>query len=58
MKAEVLDKTKNIGGTTVHYKVVLPKNYDAEQSLSRRPRVWRRTADHERGGQRHRQEFS
>jgi predicted peptidase len=29
VKAEVLDKTKNIGGTTVHYKVVLPKNYDA-----------------------------
>ena len=29
LKAEVLDKTKNIGGTTVHYKVVLPKNYDA-----------------------------
>src|SRR5579862_1216374 len=27
-KAEVLEKTKNIGGTTVHYKVVLPKNYD------------------------------
>jgi predicted peptidase len=29
VKAEVLDKTKNIAGTTVHYKVVLPKNYDA-----------------------------
>ncbi len=29
VKAEVLDKTKKIGGTTVHYKVVLPKNYDA-----------------------------
>ncbi len=27
-KAEVLEKTKNIGGTTVHYKVVLPNNYD------------------------------
>lgn len=27
--AEVLDKTMKIGGTTVHYKVVLPKNYDA-----------------------------
>ncbi len=27
-KAEVLDKTKKIGGTTVHYKVALPKNYD------------------------------
>lgn len=28
-KAEVLEKTKNIRGTVVHYKVVLPKNYDA-----------------------------
>src|SRR6202158_1066679 len=32
MKADVLDKTKNIGGTTVHYKVVLPKNYDASKA--------------------------
>ena len=32
VKAEVLDKTKNIGGTTVHYKVVLPKNYDASKA--------------------------
>ena len=30
--AEVLDKTKKIGGTTVHYKVVLPKNYDASKA--------------------------
>ena len=29
VNAEVLDKTTKIGGTTVHYKVVLPKNYDA-----------------------------
>lgn len=29
VKAEVLDKTKKIGVTTVRYKVVLPKNYDA-----------------------------
>lgn len=29
VKAEVLEKTKQIGGTTVHYKVVLPPNYDA-----------------------------
>ena len=29
VKAEVLDKTKKIGEITVHYKVVLPKNYDA-----------------------------
>src|ERR1700674_4257128 len=32
VKAEVLDKTKNIGGTTVHYKVVLPKDYDASKA--------------------------
>jgi predicted esterase len=28
LKAEVLEKTRKIGGTTVHYKVVLPNNYD------------------------------
>lgn len=27
-RAEVLDKTKDVGGTTVHYKVVLPNGYD------------------------------
>jgi poly(3-hydroxybutyrate) depolymerase len=32
VKAEVLDKTKNIGGTTVHYKVVLPNNYDPSKA--------------------------
>src|SRR6202045_4194679 len=32
VKAEVLDKTKNIGGTSVHYKVVLPKNYDTSKA--------------------------
>ena len=31
-RADVLDKTKNIGGTTVHYKVVLPKNYDSSKA--------------------------
>lgn len=30
--AEVIEKTKNIAGTTVHYKVVLPKNYDASKA--------------------------
>lgn len=29
VNADVLEKTMQIGGTTVHYKVVLPKNYDA-----------------------------
>jgi len=28
VKADVLDETTTVGGTTVHYKVVLPKNYD------------------------------
>jgi poly(3-hydroxybutyrate) depolymerase len=32
VKAEVLDKTKVIGGTKVHYKVVLPNNYDAAKA--------------------------
>src|SRR5215469_14075587 len=30
--AEVMEKTKSIAGTTVHYKVVLPKNYDASKT--------------------------
>jgi predicted esterase len=29
VKAEVQDKSKKIDGITVHYKMVLPKNYDA-----------------------------
>jgi len=32
MGAEVLDKTTKIAGMTVHYKVVLPKNYDAAKA--------------------------
>ena len=28
LHAELLEKTKKVGGTTVHYKVVLPDNYD------------------------------
>ena len=28
VRAEVLDKTTNVGGTIVHYKVVLPNGYD------------------------------
>src|SRR5438552_13725281 len=28
LQAEVLEKTKNVGGTTVHYKTVLPNGYD------------------------------
>jgi predicted esterase len=31
-QAEVLEKTKKIGGTIVHYKVVLPKNYDPNKT--------------------------
>jgi predicted esterase len=32
VKADVLDKTMKVGGTAVHYKVVLPKNYDASKA--------------------------
>src|ERR1700681_4927205 len=28
LRAELLEKTKKVGGTTVHYKVVLPDGYD------------------------------
>jgi poly(3-hydroxybutyrate) depolymerase len=28
LQAEVIEKTKNVGGTTVHYKTVLPNDYD------------------------------
>jgi poly(3-hydroxybutyrate) depolymerase len=31
-QAEVLERTKTIGGATVHYKVVLPTNYDATKA--------------------------
>jgi len=31
-RAEVLEKTKKVGGTTVHYKVVLPNGYDAAKA--------------------------
>ena len=31
-RAEVLEKTKTIGGATVHYKVVLPNHYDASKT--------------------------
>src|SRR5690349_19213261 len=30
--AELLDKTKKVAGTTVHYKVVLPNGYDATKT--------------------------
>ncbi|HEX4274464.1 MAG TPA: hypothetical protein VHZ74_03870 [Bryobacteraceae bacterium] len=32
LRAEVIEKSKKIGGVTVHYKVVLPKNYDAAKA--------------------------
>src|SRR5215831_5424031 len=32
LNAEVIEKTKKIGMTTVHYKVVLPKNFDAQKA--------------------------
>ena len=30
-KADILDKTMTIGGIAVHYRIVLPKNYDASK---------------------------
>src|SRR6266498_2762427 len=32
LRAELLEKTKNVGGTTVHYKVVLPNGYDSAKA--------------------------
>jgi len=32
LRAEVLEKTKKVAGTTVHYKVVLPTGYDAAKA--------------------------
>ncbi|MEP7304634.1 MAG: alpha/beta hydrolase-fold protein [Acidobacteriota bacterium] len=32
LRAELLEKTKKVGGTTVHYKVVLPNGYDATKA--------------------------
>jgi predicted peptidase len=34
LAADVLDKTKTIGKTVVHYKVVLPKDYDSGKAYS------------------------
>ena len=28
VRAELLEKTTKVGGTTVHYKIVLPAHYD------------------------------
>src|SRR6266446_6758204 len=32
LQAELLEKTKKLGSTTVHYKVVLPNGYDTSKS--------------------------
>src|SRR5947208_15187511 len=32
LQAELLEKTKKVGGTTVRYKVVLPNGYDAAKA--------------------------
>src|ERR1700726_170203 len=32
LRAEVLEKTKEAGGTTVHYKIVLPNGYDSAKA--------------------------
>src|SRR4051812_43227683 len=32
LRAELLEKTKKVGGTTVNYKVVLPNGYDSSKA--------------------------
>jgi poly(3-hydroxybutyrate) depolymerase len=32
LHADVLEKTMNVGGTTVHYKIVLPNDYDSAKA--------------------------
>ena len=32
LRAEVLEKSENIAGTVVHYKVILPNHYDSEKA--------------------------
>jgi hypothetical protein len=44
--AEVQEKAAKIGGTTVRYKVVLPKNYDAAKSYPGVFAFWGRRANH------------
>src|SRR3982074_2977234 len=31
-RAEMIERTKRVGGTTVHYKVVLPNGYDSAKA--------------------------
>ena len=52
LHAELIEKTTRVGGTTVHYKVVLPDGYEPAKDVSGHPCVRWRPADHERGGQR------
>ena len=35
LRAEVLDRTKDVDGTSVHYKVVLPNSYEAAEREQR-----------------------
>ncbi len=49
LQAEVLEKTKNVGDTTVHYKVVLPDGYDPAKAYPAILALGRRPAEHEYG---------
>ena len=40
LRAEVLEKSKKVGGTTVNYKVVLPNGFDAAMGLYREALVF------------------
>ena len=52
LQAELLEKTKKVGGTTVHYKVVLPNGYDPAKAYPGILAARWRSADDEHGGQR------
>ena len=55
VRAEVLDKTRKIGGTTVHTGGAAAKR--AARKTCRRAGVRRQPAEHEHGGEHHRAEF-
>jgi len=52
LQAEVIEKARKVGDTTIQYKTVLPNGYDAAKSVSGHSGAGWRAADHEHGGQR------
>ena len=51
VQAEVLEKTKKVGGTTVQYKVVLPNGYDPAKAYPAILAFGGGPQTHEHGGQ-------